>query len=91
MDTNELENIIVDHMIGNNPMGQSPGELTDKVNLFVTWCFKSDDIKKKLREKHQIEWDIVTQDSNHVEWIVHYQGFLIKQIRDMRINSILND
>ena len=84
IDTSALEELIVSESIGSNPGIVNHDSLNIKCNKFVDWCFKSADIKKNLQEKAQIDWD------GKSNWLEYYKGYLIKHIRDMKLNNLLN-
>lgn len=91
-DTNELESILVDELIGRDPM-ESNIPRDENIKKWVNWVFKSDEVKKKFREEHQEIWllDAAKVELKPLSWLDYYKGVLIKEIRDAKLKKLIND
>jgi len=92
--TNELEDIIVEMMIGGNPTMSTKYNIKDvafneKINRFVTWAMESDRIKKELKEKYMSEFNGIDDGIKGAVWLDWYKGILIREIRDMKLNRLI--
>lgn len=71
-DTNQLENILADELVGSNPsfenglMGEDDeGKRNENIKRFANWVFVCDECKKKFREKHQVIYN--NKFINHIK------------------------
>jgi hypothetical protein len=92
-DTNELESILVEEILGPNPgmlmnRDDEQGTLRDKVNRFFWWMAKGKDIKAEINETHILFWHQMGPDKPR--WLDYYKGVLIKEIRDIKLKKLIN-
>ncbi len=94
-DTNELENIRADELVGSNPsfknsiMDCDDSERSDNINRFVRWMFIYDECKKRFREEHTLIWNEMYQVNRNINWLDYYKSILIKDIRDIKLKKLL--
>jgi hypothetical protein len=94
-DTNELENIRADELVGSNPsfkyslMNEDDEyKRSENINRFVSWMFIYDECKKKFNEHHTLIWSEMYQNK-HRNWLEYYKGVLIEDIRDIKLKKLL--
>jgi hypothetical protein len=92
-DTNQLENVRADELVGTNPSFDNPliGESGEMKNfkIFVSWMFVYDECKKKFRDEHTLIWNEMCQTNQHINWLDYYKDVLIKDIRDIKLKKLL--
>lgn len=92
--TNELENVRADLLVGTNPSLAETYSSREKdrmayINRFVRWMFIYDECKKKFREEHTLIWNELYQTNKSLNWLEYYKAVLIKEIRDIKLKTII--
>lgn len=87
-DTNQLENVRADELVGPNPSFEHPMD-DNHIRRFVTWMFIYDECKKKFRDEHTVIWSDMYQTNKNINWLDYYKGVLIKEIRDIRLKKLI--
>lgn len=92
--TNELECVRADLLVGTNPSLSETYSSREKdrigyINRFIRWMFIYDECKKKFREEHTLIWNDLYQTNKNLNWLEYYKAVLIKEIRDIKLKIII--
>ena len=92
-DTNELENILTDELVGPNPgllmnRDDEHGSLRDKVNRFFHYMSESKRLKEEFHGKILHSWGMM-DDPDKPRWLDYYKSYLIKEIRNEKLKKLI--